>query len=380
MTMERIAYIHTHNGVKRRVLVEDGIPVELAYEAEDHVKTLGNIYLGRVEKVLKGMESAFVEIGLPKNAFLPLLDVPQMLHGIGDTPSYRQTVRQGQQVLVQVTKDPIGEKGARVTMNVTLPGKLCVLLPTVQALGVSKQIQNETKREALLAIATHACPDGMGILIRTAAEHAAPEAIALEAQALAETWSLMKACADAQKAPALLFDTGNLLESAARDLSAKIILEPLPKPLDEKLVKALRRKVWLDSGAYLIIDPCEAMTVIDVNSGKYTGKRSLNDTAIRLNCEAAAEVARQIRLRDLGGIIIVDFIDMDSDEDRAAVMKVFQEAVSRDRAKRHIHGFTAAGLLEMTRRSVHQSVYEHTGMQCPYCQGTGILNRKGEPT
>lgn len=373
--MEKIAYIDTHQGVKRRVLVEDGIPVELAYEEEGTPNTLGNIYIGRVEKVLKGMDAAFVQIGQVKNAFLPLLDIPPILQEMDAKHCKSASIAQGQDIIVQITKDAVGDKGARITMNVTFPGKLCVLLPTVQAVGVSKQIQDTLMREILLSAAKQACPEGMGLLIRTAAQSASTEEIIEEAQTLLKTWTKLIAHAYMQKAPALLVYGGNLLETAARDINAKVLLEPLPAQLNNKLSKALHRKVWMDSGAYLIIDTCEAMTVIDVNSGKYTGKKSLQDTAVKLNCEAAREVAYQIRLRDMGGIIVVDFVDMQNDQDRIMVLNVFGEALNRDRAKRHIHGFTSAGLFELTRRSIHQPNGATMGKQCPCCGGTGVIHQ-----
>ena len=368
--MERIVYIDTWQGAMRRILVEDGIPVEMALDA-GNADAVGNIFIGRVEKVLENIGSAFVNIGMEKNAFLPLAEIVGQ-KSQADAPAAKGglSAMQGQEIIVQVTKSASGDKGARLTMNTTYPGKYCVLLTAVQKAGISRHIQDPARREALETTAKSACPEGMGILIRTAAGNAPEEWIHQEAQTLCAEWNRIAARAKAQKAPALIFDAGNLLHSAARDLEAEILRQPLPPLLEEKLKKAQRRKIWLPSGAYLVIDQTEAMTVIDVNSGKYAAKAALFETMLKLNREAAEEAARQIRLRDIGGIIVIDFIDMQNETDRGAVIETFIEAMKPDRAKLHIHGFSAAGLLELTRRSVYQPLWIN---RCPHCLGTGTL-------
>lgn len=365
--MERIVYVDSYQGAARRVLVEDGVPVEIALDAGDDHDTVGNIYIGRVEKVLPHIGSAFVNVGLTKNAFLPLAET------VGPRESdASQTdacpIRQGQDIVVQVTKSAFGEKGARLTMNLTFPGKYCVLMPTIQTIGISRHIQDPDRREALRIVAKSACPEGMGLLIRTAAGDASEDTICDEAKTLRKKWNDISSHVKARKAPALLFDSGNLTDGIERDTDAIILRQPLPALLEEKLSKSLRRKIWLHSGAYLVIDHCEAMTVIDVNSGKYISKSDMSEAVLRINREAAVEAARQIRLRDIGGIIVIDLIDMGSDEEREAVFQTFSEAIEKDRAKRHIHGFSPAGLLELTRRSIYHPFLHN---RCPHCGGTG---------
>ncbi len=374
MTKVRSVLMDEWNGLTRMVVLEDGIPVELAFEQPDNRPLVGNVYLARVINVLNGMNAAFVDIGLEKNAFLPLNDIPVVAAGFDDQVSQKKvSLRPGQEILVQVLKEPGGDKGPRVTMNPSFPGKWAVLLPTVQAIGVSRHIQTPAKREALMKIARAGCPPDMGLVIRTQAEEARDEDILTEVDILVERWNMIAGHARFRKAPDLLEEAGNLSTRAERDLGATPEIGAIDAALAAKLDKLLRRKVWLDSGAFLVVDPCEAMTVIDVNSGKNVGGKKPGSLMLRVNLEAAKEVARQVRLRDMGGIIVVDFVDMETDEDRETVLEAFRKASEGDRAKRHIHGFSPAGLLEMTRRPVYQSVQEAGACPCPHCRGTGAV-------
>lgn len=382
--MERTAIIEDSNSIRRMVVLEDGLPVELLIESPEGQSTVGNLYMGRVMNVLPGMQAAFIDIGAEKNAFLPLADVPDMYQALSQSTRdglRKRTLRPGDEVLVQVLKDGAGEKGARLTMHPSFPGKYAVLLPAAGGVGISRHITDVETRESLLRVAEDALPglSGMGVIIRTAALDA-PSLMAIreEIGALHAAWLELSAKAGARKAPALVYSGGGLLERASRDLNAQIVRGEIPQAILAKIDKALRRKVWLNSGAYLVVDPCEAMTVIDVNSGKYTGKKSLSDTLLRVNIEAAREIAYQIRLRDISGIIIVDFADMDSDEDREAVLSAFHAAMASDRAKRHVHGFTAAGLLEMTRRAVYQPLRQALYKECPACHGEGVIRARTE--
>lgn len=374
--MDRKVYIDTIGMETRRLVMEDGVPVEYAVSRQDAARLTGNIYLGRVENILKGMHAAFVHIGHDKNAFLSLDDMPPVLRDAENvsTSKTRIPLKQGQDLIVQVTKEPGGDKGPRVTMNPTFPGVYAVLLPTVQAIGVSRHIVNPARREALLTIGAQACPEGMGLILRTASEEAAEADIAQEVHQLHEQWQHLYEHAAATRAPALLYAEGDLTIRAERDLHAPILQGPFDASLETRLEKDLGRKVWLSSGAYLVIDRTEAMTVIDVNSGKYTGKKNLNDTLLRLNCEAAREIARQIRLRDIGGIILIDFVDMSTEADRETVLRVFMDASAQDRGKRHVHGFTGAGLLELTRRPAYQPIRDALLSPCPCCHGEGVVS------
>lgn len=368
----REVWIDTLGRLTRRLVMEDGAPVELAYALAGEESLVGNLYLGRIVNILGGMHAAFVDVGLAKNAFLSLDDMPGVLRDADDVRAKKRAVKAGDAVIVQVTKQPGGDKGPRVTMNPTLPGQFVVLLPTVEAVGVSRHIADEARREALHALGKAVCPSGMGLILRTAAENAGAEEIEREAEALCASWQRLAGYAGATKAPALLHADGDLKAGALRDLGVAGVTEaPLPDAIEAKLDKALRRKVWLNSGGYLIIDHTEALTVIDVNSGKFTGKRSLADTLLKLNIEAAVEAARQIRLRDLGGILLIDFVDMAEDAHKDAVLEAFEGALGTDRAKHHVHGFTGTGLLELTRRPVYQPIEKMLQSVCPCCQGDG---------
>lgn len=369
--MERRVYIDTIGRETRRVVTEDGKPVELAYAYQGDMGLVGNLYLGRVERVLPGMHAAFVDIGLEKNAFLSLDDLPQAAVSAGVSAPKPVSVHAGQAVLVQVVKEPGGDKGPRVTMNPTIPGTLCVLLPTVAAVGVSRHIQDAARRAALEQIGRAACPAGMGIILRTAAADAADGAIAGEVAELAAQWHDMAGHAQAQRPPVLIWSEGDLAMRAARDMQVEPVFGPLDAALEARLEKDLRRQIWLDSGGYLVIDQAEALCAIDVNSGKYTGKRALSETILRINREAATEVARQIRLRDLGGVIVVDFINMQEETDRLSVLAAFEDALSADRGKYHVHGYTGTGLLELTRRPVWRPVRQAICQDCACCRGEG---------
>lgn len=371
--MERKVYIDTIGQETRRVVVEDGRPVELAITYRQQSSIVGNIYLGRVMNLLKGMNATFVDIGLTKNAFLSMDDLPSVMRDVSQSvpKPTGNALRTGQEVLVQVVKDAGGSKGPKVSMNITFPGRYAVLLPTVQAVGVSRHIQDTEMRKSLQQLGESALPDGMGVILRTAAETAKPEEISTEISELVEQWQLLSASVRTQKPPVRLWVDGDLEMQARRDLGGEIITGSLPETLETSLDKLLRRKVWLKSGGYLVIDPCEAMTVIDINSGKNTGKHSLAETLLALNQEAAIEIARQLRLRDIGGIVIIDFVDMEKLEDREAVLETFQAALQEDRAKHHLHGFTGAGLLELTRRSVFSPLEKETHMECICCHGKG---------
>lgn len=371
---ERLVYIDTIGQETRRLVVEDGVPVEYAVAYQNQHSIVGNLYLGRVANIVKGMRAAFVDIGIGVNAFLSLDDLPGVARDL-ENASVRssQPLRNGQEVIVQVVKEPGGAKGPKVNMNPTLPGQYVVLLPTISNVGVSRHITDLEERTRLMAAGQRICPKEMGLILRTAAENIDESILAREVAELATSWLHLQDRARTAKPPFLLFDDGDLVSRAERDLQASVIPGYFDDALETILEKQLRRKVWLKSGGYLVIDHCEAMTVIDVNSGKNTGKRTLDESILALNREAAVAVAHQIRLRDIGGIIVIDFVDMRRDEDKEAILVAFQDALSADRAKMHVHGFTGAGLLEMTRRPVFQPVKDSVSVACACCSGDGCV-------
>ena len=400
----RVAVVE--NGVVVGVLIERGEPLA------------GNIYKGRVASVLPGMEAAFVDVGLDRNAFLHLSDIrtrritafgatEEIEDQIGRGAAIAERVRVGQEILVQVTKEPRGSKGARATTYVALPGHYLVLTPTVPGIGVSRKIEDEQERRRLRALADRLRPEGMGLIVRTAAEGIAESDLADDVRFLLQLWGSVAARARDARAPALLYQDLGLIRRVVRDLftgeverflidspeewrrvrdliaafapelAPRVQLHEGPAPVFEayhverEIERALHRKVWLRSGGYVVFDRTEAATVIDVNTGKYVGKTDLASTILKTNIEAAREIARQIRLRDIGGIILIDFIDMESLQDRRAVVDALGQAVRADRTKIHIIDLTGLGLVEMTRKRVYQDLEELMRIPCPYCEGRG---------
>jgi ribonuclease G len=377
----------------------------------------GNIYKGKVANVLPGMEAAFVDIGLDRNAFLHVADIrSQKLAGEEVEESFgkgaiAQRLRVGQEILVQVTKEPMGTKGARVTTYVALPARYLVLMPTVNYIGVSRRISNDTERKRLRQIAEKIKPDKMGLIVRTAAEGVSEEELKADVDFLGSVWHRVMERSRSSRAPALVYQDLRLIRRVVRDLFTgevdRFVIDSTdeygrvldllnsigPKlksrvtlykgdeqifdqyGIEKELERALRRKVWLPSGGYIVFDRTEALTIIDVNTGKYVGKTDLATTIFKTNLEAVEEIVRQIILRDIGGIILVDFIDMESERHRKRVMQALHDAVKKDRAKIHIIDLTGLGLVEITRKRVYQDLEEVMRMPCPYCEGRGrVLN------
>jgi len=395
----------------RVAVLDDGTLVNLYIERGEPLA--GNIYKGRVANVLPGMEAAFVDIGLERNAFLHVGDIrSQRLAGEEVEESFgkgaiAQRLRVGQEILVQVTKEPMGTKGARVTTYVALPAHYLVLMPTVNYVGVSRRIEDEQERKRLRQLADRLRPKGMGVIVRTAAEGVQEKALADDVQFLLQVWNRVEERSKASRAPALVYQDLHLIRRVVRDLFTDEVerflvdskeefqrvqdllgsFAPALKPrvhlyrgetpvfehtgVERELEKALRRKVWLRSGGYIVIDRAEALTIIDVNTGKYVGKTDLASTILRTNLEAVDEIVRQITLRDIGGIILVDFIDMESEQHRRKVMAALGEAIKRDRSKAHIIDLTGLGLVEITRKRMYQDLEEVMRTPCPYCEGRG---------
>jgi ribonuclease G len=400
---------------ERRVgIVEDGRLVELKVERE--TKVVGNVYKGRVENVVPGLDAAFVDIGLDRNAFLHVSDAVPEDDGPGKRPSrryrqyppVRQVLKDKQEVLVQVTKGPIGSKGARVTTHVSLPGRFVVVMgPQGKRVGVSRKIEDEEERKRLRAIGEKLRPDGYGLIMRTQAEGADQRELGQDVEMLMRMWRKLLADYEHATAPALLHEDLSLIFSILRDvfaedfdafvindretftkvqrvlddmdssLKGRVRLFEGKKPIfehfgiEKDVERAMRPKVWLPHGGYINIDPTEALTVIDVNTGKFTDTARLADTVFQTNLEAVDEIARQLRLRDIGGIIVVDFIDMDKRKHRHEVMAALRNAFKRDRMKTRIVHLTPLGLVEMTRKRTGDSLSERLHEKCPYCGGAG---------
>lgn len=403
----------------RVALIEDGKLCEMSIEREGGDGLTGNLYMGRVENVLNGMQAAFVNIGLDKNAFLSMTDFAFASSDFGSDAARvkaqlasgngQKALRPGQEILVQVTKIPGGEKGVRVSGNITLPGRAAVLLPTVDFVGVSRRIEDERERERLRDIVRRVKAPGAGVIVRTAAEGATEEELKREIEALSAQWQALAARSRCVKAPALIHRDGDIIMRAVRDnltdeveqmafeneeafaracqaaeiyapkFKDRIVLDKSDVPLfsrygvGKQLNQALSRRVWLKSGGFLVFDHTEALTVVDVNTGKYVGKTSLPETIFKINLEAAEEIARQLRLRDIGGIIVIDFIDMVSAQQKQALLDAFSQALHNDRARVNLCGLTALGLVEMTRKRRREPLWALMKTPCPVCAAEGYL-------
>ena len=390
-------------------ILEDGVLVETYLAQKTRRSLVGNIYLGKVQNVLRGMEAAFVDIGEPRNAVLYIGEVMADEDVEGDAHRAIDDVLQtGQTVLVQVTKDPMGSKGARLTTEVSLAGRYLVLVPRGSGYGISRRL-DDNERQRLREIARRIRPDGFGVIVRTVAEGVEEAELARDVERLRRLWQEIDARSEKGSAPFEIYvepdlvirvvrdlftpsydrlviedaptheRVVNYLRAVAPDLAERVVLHDGVEPLfdamnvTDQLRKALERKVWLPSGGYIVIDRAEALTVIDVNTGRYVGKTSLEDTVVKTNLEAAAEVVRQLRLRDIGGIIIIDFIDMLLLRNRELVLKEFRQKLMQDKTKTQLIGISPLGLVEMTRKNVSEGLLETLGKPCPTCTGRGVV-------
>lgn len=404
----------------RVAIVENGAVQELHLERTLERGLVGNIYLGKVARVLPGMQSAFIDIGLERAAFLHVAD----LHLAGapggaatrDGPAtpIEKLLFEGQTLLVQVIKDPIGTKGARLSSQVSIAGRMLVHLPGDEHIGISQKIGSPETRELLRArmqqlVGTRESGGGGGFILRTNAEEASDEELAADIAYLRKTWAAIRQQAHTLPAGSLLHEDLNLAQRVLRDLAgertarikidSRLQYEALlafgrqytpgavlklehytgERPIfdlhniDAELNRALERRVDLKSGGYLVFDQTEAMTTIDVNTGAFVGARNFDDTIFKTNLEAAGAIARQLRLRNLGGIVIIDFIDMARDEHRQAVLAELKKQLGRDRTKTAVGGFTPLGLLELTRKRTRESLSRLLCEPCPTCQGRGAV-------
>lgn len=410
--MRREVYIESFLGQKRMAVLEDGVLVEYIVDRPGSERLNGNIYKGIVRDILPGIQASFVNIGLEKNGYLALEDIAVGKGDMTDTLKARirsrsVNIRRGQEMIVQVVKETAGSKGPRISGNITIAGALLVYLPTLDYIGVSRKISDAAERSRLAKLAGHIKPQGGGLIVRTAAVGAGEEALGREARLLDAVWKGTLRRAEHSHAPALLFSDSSVEFRAVRDLltpetdviwfddrqtyeaaqDIAAIMSPgaadrirLYKEsdwmfeqlhIDQMAQKAMVRQVNLPSGGSIVIDYTEALTVVDVNTGSFVGKNDLEETVFTTNQEAAAEIARQLRLRDIGGIIVVDFIDMENPTHEKAVLDAFEQALSRDRARTNVGGFTSLGLVELTRHKFHQPVYRLINQTCPHCQGSG---------
>ena len=410
--------VHVQPGMTQIAMLEGRSLVEhyVSRAADDTNQIDGNVYRGRVQNVLPGMEAAFVDIGIPKNAVLYMGDVRydrDDIEGGGSSaaqPRIEDVLKAGQTILCQVTKNPIGAKGARLTQEVSLPGRFAVLVPNSSAFGISKRL-GDNERRRLRRIIDEVKPPGHGMIVRTAAEGVSADELQRDVETLLEQWNAIEVESKRSDAPGLLYREPELsvrilreelnaeyrgvviddralfeqvrdyVRAVSPELSDRVeyydpVEEGLPiferYHVHEQLHKALDRKVWLPSGGSLIIERTEALTVIDVNTGKNVGKTNLEETVYRNNLEAAEEVARQLRLRDIGGIIVIDFIDMEIRENRDKVAAALRNALARDKTRTQVFDISELGLVEMTRKRISEGLLETLSTECAVCGGRGV--------
>ena len=433
MTNELVINARPHE--TRVALVENGVVVELYINRGSEQELMGNIYLGRVVRVLPGMQAAFVDIGIDKPAFLYVADVyndarhwEQVMLQEGDEDNNSENesplrmrqlknfdinieglLQEGQDIMVQVSKEPIGTKGARLTSYITLAGRHLVFMPTIDHIGVSRKIEGEKERTRLRKIIQELRPSGEGFIVRTVSERAPKEKLKSEMEFLNRLWKTIQKRKETSSTPNLLHKELTITLRAVRDLFTKEIdrlvidsreeyqaimefienfvpslkysvelyegREPLfdAYGIEMEISRALDKKIWLKSGGYIVIESTEALATIDVNTGSYVGKRNLEETIVKTNLEAVKEIAYQIRLRNIGGLIVIDFIDMDRESDREKVFLALKEALEKDRAKTTVLNLSELGLIEMSRKRTRENINLFLTEACFYCDGRGRL-------
>jgi len=422
--MSQEIVINANRHESRIAVLDETQVVELWVERSRQRTVVGNIYKGRVTKVLPGMQSAFVDIGLERDAFLYVSDVRDEFHeypteeedlALEEVPEQRpeasiaDLLREGQEIVVQVIKDSIAGKGARITTHVTLPGRFLVYMPTVEHIGISRRIEDEEERLRLKEILDTLQSGRGGFIARTAGEHRSEDEFRADRDYLKNLWEQIRRRAEKTSAPNVLHQDLDLVLRTIRDvltadfktvwvdsvdeyqrivefldqiqptLVSRARLYRRETPIFEdfgiepEIERALKSKVWLKSGGYIVINQTEALVAIDVNTGKFVGKKNLEETVFRTNIEAVREIVRQIRLRDLGGIIVVDFIDMEEEENRVALFNALEAEIHKDRSKTKILQISEFGLIEMTRKRVRQSLERSLTQPCTYCGGTGRI-------
>ncbi|MCB2203938.1 Rne/Rng family ribonuclease [bacterium] len=443
--MQKEIIINATNDTQRIAIVEEGKLAELFVESEEKERMVGDIYFGTVAKVMAGIQASFIDIGLEQDAFLHFSDVGDAFReysaitgdedGVDDItddeeddsgkkkdqrrrprrsrrpPSQVQLTR-GQEIVVQIFKEPVGNKGVRVTTEVALPGRFIVLMPFDNKIGVSRKIQNFKEKRRLRRLVRSILPSGYGVIIRTVAEGKSEDVLRADLEGLIQSWREIERNIKKSSPPTLLYKDMNTSSSTMRDLFSEDVTrvavdsrkmyreiraylnlvaphkvdvlelhnarEPIfdKYEIEKQIQQSMSRKVWLKSGGYLIIEHTEAMKVIDVNSGRYAAKREQELNSMRTNIEAAREIARQVRLRDLGGILVIDFIDLLQEENRKKLYDEMRREMRRDRAKFTILPITEFGLMQITRQRVRESVQMSVSETCPTCSGTGRVLSK----
>ncbi|MBL4908653.1 MAG: ribonuclease G [Alteromonadaceae bacterium] len=400
----------------RVALIENGVLQEVHIEREAKRGLVGNVYLGKVIRVLPGMQAAFVDINLDKAAFLHASDINSKLLLNNDKSDHHEKVaeiqtlvHEGQYLMVQVVKDPLGTKGARLTTDITIPSRYLVLMPNASHAGISQRIDDVKERERLKKIVNPYCDDTHGFIVRTAAEGVGEKELKHDAEFLRRVWHKVSERKQRKQTKAPIYQDLSLAFRMLRDfvgidlerirVDSKLtfdqlleftnefvpeltpVLEYYPgeRPIfdifdvEAEIQRALHRKITLKSGGYLVIDQTEAMTTVDINTGAFVGHRNLDETIFNTNIEATQVVARQLRLRNLGGIIIIDFIDMTNEDHKRRVLHSLETALAKDNVKFNIHGFSPLGLVEMTRKRTRESLEHILCGECPTCSGRGYL-------
>jgi ribonuclease G len=422
----------------RVALVENGTVAELHIERESGNELMGNIYKGKVVRVLPGMQTAFVDIGMERTGFLYVSDISMdcfmmeqfldqnmlnmdlheiELGSVGRSINYNDVsiedfIKEGQEITVQVSKEPTGTKGARLTCHLSIPGRNLVLMPTVNHIGISRRIEDSQERQRLKSIIEEIRPLPFGFIARTVSEGASKEKLASEMDFLLKLWDDIKVKMEKSSAPALLYRDLSVSLRAVRDLFTREVdrliidskeeycrimefmdtfapgikdsvelyegIEPIfdHYGIEMEISRAMDRKIWLKSGGYIVIELTEALTAIDVNTGSYVGKRNVEETILKTNLEAVKEIAYQLRLRNIGGLIVIDFIDMPKKSDRERVFNALKEELSKDKAKTHVLKMSELGLIEMTRKRTRENLNRFISEPCFYCEGKGILKSK----
>ena len=411
---------------KRIALLENNLLAEIYIERRRSERINGNIYKGRVTRVLPGMQAAFVDIGLARDTFLYIMDVDYESNNkiedkehddfdnlnideqpVAEVPNIQDLLQEGQEILIQVSKEPLGHKGARVTTNITLPGRYLVYMPTVDHVGVSRRIEDASEKNRLKELIDDLKKENIGYIVRTVGEGKKEKDFYPDIDYLNKVWENIDRKKDLCRAPSLLHKELDIVLKCIRDIfntdidhlivdseeEYKRVIEfveaTMPNLVDriklytkttpifeeynieKQIEQALSKKVYLKSGIYIVIDETEALVTIDVNTGKFTGDACLEDTIFQTNLEAVPEIVRQIRLRDLGGIIVIDFIDMTNEDNKAELVRRLQEEFKKDRMRTNVLELTELGLIEMTRKRVKQSLSQILTSPCPYCGGKG---------